>query len=199
MLHSKRKTGLRSTCSAALLAAGLFTVAAQAQTVPSAEGARPSLWVGGEYANIQAGFPYASSSRLSGIGAFADYHFTGRIGIEGAARFFRFSGFESQTEDNYLAGPRYMTRFFGNWQPYAQCLVGIGRIQYPFQIGTGNYLAVAPAAGVNFRIGRIRSRWSATGAYEYQFWINSPNIVNEPQHQITPNGFHVGLSYELVR
>jgi len=195
MLHSRRRKGLKSTCWTMLLATGLFAIAAHAQVVPSATGARPSLWVGGEYSNIQAGFPYGSNSRLSGIGAFADYHWTRHIGFEGVARFLRFNGFENQTEDNYLAGPRYMTRFYGRWQPYAQCLVGIGKIQYPFHIGTGSYLAVAPAAGANFRISK---RWSLTGEYEYQLWPNSPNIPGEPAHTITPSGFHAGLSFRLL-
>jgi opacity protein-like surface antigen len=89
-----------------------------------------------------------------------------------------------------------MARSFGRLRPYAQFLVGEGRIQYPFGIGSGNYLALAPAAGANYR---ITSRWSLRGEYEAQFWPGSPNFVNEPAHRIAPQGFHAGVAYRLFR
>jgi len=71
MLNTKRWPVL---CWMALL---LFVAAAQAQVAPSAYGPGHSLWVGGEYSNINASFPYLSDQRLWGIGAFADYNVTG--------------------------------------------------------------------------------------------------------------------------
>lgn len=177
-----------------VLAAGLFACAAQAQVVPSATGPGRSLWLGAEYSNINASFPYQSNQRLWGIGGFADYHLAGHIAVEGEARFLRFQGFYGETEDNYLGGPRYLIRRFGKLQPYAQCLVGIGKIQYPFQIGTGSYLALAPGGGANYRIGR---KWVVRGDYEYQMWLNSPKFANEPANELRPNGFHVGIAYKL--
>lgn len=130
------------------------------------------------------------------MGAFADYHATSHIGIEAETRFLRFNSFYGETEDNYLAGPRYMARSWGKLQPYAQCLVGIARMQYPFQIGSGSYLAVAPGAGANYRIAR---RWVLRGEYEYQFWPGSPDIADEPGHEITPSSFHIGIAFKLLR
>jgi len=196
MLLFNRLPELRFVCWMVAMAAVLTVSAVQAQVVPSATESGHALWVGGELSNIHAGFPYESNQRLSGIGAFADYHFTGHIGLEAEARFLRFNSFHGETEDNYLAGPRYMARNFGKLQPNAQCLVGIGRIQYPFSIGSGRYLALAPGAGANYRISR---RWSLRGEYEYQIWPNSPNITGEPKHDITPNGFHVGIAFRLLR
>jgi opacity protein-like surface antigen len=196
MLLSTRLPGLQTICWMAALAAGLFAHTAQAQTVPSATRTTHALWVGGEYSNISAGFPYASGQRLQGAGAFVDYHLTSHIGVEAEVRFLRFNSFYGETEDHYLAGPRYMARSFGRLQPYAQFLVGEGRIQYPFGIGSGNYLALAPAAGANYR---ISSRWSLRGEYEFQFWPGSPNFVNEPAHRITPQGIHAGIAYRLFR
>jgi len=112
------------------------------------------------------------------------------------ARFLRFNSFYGETEDNYMAGPRYLIRRRGKLQPYAQCLAGMGKIQYPFQIGAGSYLALAPGAGANYRIAR---RWSLRGEYEYQFWPGSPNVTNQPAHQITPSGFHAGLVFRLLK
>jgi opacity protein-like surface antigen len=180
----------------AAFAAGLFANTVWAQSVPSATRFSHALWVGGEYSNISAGFPYASGQRLWGAGAFADYHLTSHIGIEGEARFLRFNSFYGETEDNYLAGLRYMARDFKRLQPYAQVLAGDGRIQYPFGIGSGDYFAIAPAAGVNYRIAR---RWSLRAEYEYQFWPDSPNISGEPAHKITPQGFHAGIAFRVFR
>jgi len=180
----------------AALAAILLATAAQAQVVASATGPRHSLWLGAEYSNIQAGFPYDSNQRLWGIGAFADYHITSQIGVQGELRFLRFNSIYGETEDNYLAGPRYMVGRFGKLRPFAQCLAGIGRIQYPFQIGSGSYLAVAPGAGADYRIAR---RWSLTGEYEYQFWPGSTGVLGEPAHRIAPSGFHAGIAFRLLR
>jgi hypothetical protein len=196
MQHSNRSPVLKHIFWMVALAAGLLANAAQAQVVPSAEGPGRSLWAGGEYLNIYAGFPYQSNQRLWGIGAFADYHLTGHIAVEAEARFLRFNSFYGETEDNYLAGPRYMARRFGKFQPFAQCLVGLGKIQYPFNIGNGTYFALAPGAGANFRISR---KFSSRGEYEYQLWPGSPNFSNEPAHEITPNGFHAGISYRILR
>ena len=180
----------------AAIVLGLLTAAAHAQVVPSAEGPDRSLWAGAEYSNIHAGFPYESNQRLWGIGGFADYHITSHIGVEAEARFLRFNSFYGETEDNYLAGPRYSVRAFRRVQPWAQCLAGLGKIQYPFAIGSGSYFAVAPGAGLNYR---LSPRFTVRGGYEYQFWLNSPNVAGEPTHQLTPNGFHAGVAFHVFR
>lgn len=184
---------MRSICRLIPLAATLLTLAARAQAVPTATG--PLLFLGVEYSNIHAGFPYESNQRLWGIGAFADYHITSHIDAEAELRFLRFNSFYGETEDNYLAGPRYVVRRYGKLQPFAQCLAGVSKIQYPFQIGTGSYLAVAPGAGADYR---IDGRWSLTGKYEYQFWPGSPGVAGEPAHLIDPSGFHVGVAFRLL-
>ena len=193
MQFSKRSSGLRPICWVVALAASLLAGSAQAQVVPSAT-SRHALWVGGEYSNIHASFPYGSNQRLWGIGGFADYRLASHIGVVAEARFLRFNSFYGESEDNYLGGARYLTKRFGKLQPYAQGLAGIGRIQYPFQIGSGRYFAIAPGAGASYSIAR---KWSVRGEYEYQLWLNSPNIPGEPAHMLTPNGFHVGIAYRL--
>ncbi len=187
---------VRSICGMAALGLVLLVGLAQAQVVPSATGPAHPLWVGGEYSNVHSSFPYASDQRLWGFGVFADYGLTGHIGLEADARFLRFNSFYGETEDNYLAGPRYLIGTFGRFQPYAQFLLGLAKIQYPFNIGNGSYLALAPGAGASYRIGR---RWSVRAEYEYQLWPCSPDIANEPAHEITPNGFHAGIAYRLSR
>jgi opacity protein-like surface antigen len=196
MRFSTRKSGLNAICFAAELAAALSFCAAHAQVAPSATRSVHTLSVGGEYSNIEAGFPYNSSQRLDGFGVFVDYSLTGNLGIEADARFLRFNSFYGETEDNYLAGPRYRFLRFGRLQPMARCLFGVGKMHYPFAIGSDSYFAIAPAAGASYRIGR---RLSLRAEYEYQFWPGSPDITNEPAHEITPNGIHVGIAYQLFR
>lgn len=193
MLISNRLPGLRIICWMAVL---LFAGAAQAQVAPSAYGSGHSLWIGGEYSNVNASFPYQSNQRLSGISVFADYNVSGPVGVEAEARFLRFNSFYGESEDNYLAGPRYVVRRFGRLQPFAKFLVGIGKIQYPFSVGSGSYLALAPAGGVDYRLSR---RWAIRAEYEYQFWPGSPGFANEPANQLTPNGFHAGIAFRPFR
>jgi opacity protein-like surface antigen len=196
MLLLKWLPCLRPFCWSVALAVGLFTTLARAQVVPSGFDPVHALWVGGEYSNIHAGFPYQSNQRLWGVGAFADYHLSNRMDIEAETRFLRWNSFYGETEDNYLAGPRYLVERFGRIQPYGQCLVGFGILQYPFQIDNRRYFAIAPGAGVNIRISR---EWTLRGQYEYQFWPDSPNYTHEPKHEISPNGFHVGVAFRVFR
>jgi Outer membrane protein beta-barrel domain len=177
-----------------ILASVLLTASAAGQAVPAGFGPAQGLWAGVEYSNMHAGFPYQSDQRLWGIGAFANYHLGGNLGIAGEARFLRFNSYYGETQDHYLAGPRYRFPRFGRVQPFAQCLVGLGHMQYPFQIGSGTYFAVAPGGEVTYRLAR---RWALRGLYEYQIWPGSPNAANEPQHAIKPNGFHLGVAFRV--
>jgi len=33
--------------------------------------------------------------------------------------------------------------------------------------------------------------------YEYQLWPGSPGYASEPKHELTPNGFQVGVAYRV--
>jgi hypothetical protein len=190
---------LRRSCSvtiAVILSAVLLHITAWAQTVPSAYGPAHPLWVGADYSNIAASFPYQSSQRLVGAGVFADVKLYGHIGLEGDVRFMRFGGFQGSTESSYLAGPK--ANFFarGRFLPYGKLLVGLGKIHYPFEIGDANYCALAPGGGLGFRLSR---HWMLRADYEYQIWPNSPEYGNEPKHELTPNGLQVGVAYRVFR
>jgi len=190
---------LRRFCSIATLTTlsiELLLMPAHAQVVPSAYGPAHPLWVGAEYSNISASFPYQSGQRLGGVGVFADFHLNWRFALEGDARYLDFGGFEGSTESSYLAGPN--TYFFarGRFRPYGKMLVGMGSIHYPFAIGDASYLTLAPGAGTEYRLSR---RWMLRIEYEYQMWPGSPGYANEPQHELTPNGFHVGVAYRVFR
>jgi opacity protein-like surface antigen len=177
------------------LSAALLLLPAQAQVVPAAYNSPQSLWVGAEYSNITASFPYQSGQRLQGIGAFVDYNLNRHVGLEFDARFMPFGGFEGSTESSYLVGPRVFILERGRFRPYGKMLVGQGKIHYPFLIGDASYFALAPGAGTEFRLSH---RWLLRAEYEYQMWLNSPGYANEPNHQLNPNGFHIGIAYKLL-
>jgi opacity protein-like surface antigen len=180
---------------AALIAALLLMAAmAQAQTVPDAWGAGESLWVGAEYVNLQAGFPAGSSVRLSGIGAYGNFNWNHHFGLEARATFLNFGQWHGETEQNYLAGPRYTFLRRNRLRPYASFDAGLVKIQYPFKMGTGTSFAIAPGGGVEYRLNR---RFSVHGSYEYQMLFNSPNFTNEPHFGIRPQGFWGGLAYRI--
>lgn len=190
---------LRKICRIALpitFCTVLAFAPARAQVVPSAYGPGASLWAGAEYSNISASFPYQSNQRLEGVGAYVNYNLNGRYGLEGDARFLSFGGFQSSTERNYLVGPDIFFLARGRFRPYGKVLVGVGQIHYPFAIGDASYFALAPGAGTDYRLSHhLKLRLE----YEYQMWQNSPGYSNEPKHELTPNGFNVGVAYRVFR
>lgn len=167
-----------------------------AQATPSASGPARGFWVGAEYANFNASFPYQSNQRLTGYGVFADYFFRNHFGVEADARFLSFLGYHGESESNYLTGPQYRSRTFGKFQLYGQGLAGLGKIQFPFAIGSGSYFAVVPGAGAYCR---IAPRWQLRAGYDYEFWLNSPNVTNTPAHNVMPNGVYIGLGFAPLR
>jgi hypothetical protein len=169
---------------------------ARAQAVESADGPGKSLWIGGEYSNSVASFPYQNTYRLTEIGAFTDYRFSGHIGAEVETHFSLLNGFHNESERDSLAGLQYRGGRFGRVQTFGQFLVGVGQIQYPFHIGSGSYLALAPSGGATYRLDR---RWALRGEFEYQIWAGSPNLANEPAHELRPYGFHLGVTFRLRR
>jgi opacity protein-like surface antigen len=178
-----------------LLVAAVFAAQARAQSPPSAYGPSVALWAGADYSNFTASFPYESGQRITGPTAFADFHFNYRFGLNGEANLLTFGGFEGSTENSYLIGPRAVLFFRGRFVPYGKVLVGDARIHYPFRIGNASYLALAPGAGADYR---VSGRWMLRLDYEYQLWLNSPGYANEPKHELTPNGFHVGIAYRVL-
>ncbi|MGO8756541.1 MAG: outer membrane protein [Terracidiphilus sp.] len=176
------------------LAALLAAAAAHGQTAPAANGGGASLWAGAEYSNMQAGFPNGSSVRLDGIGGFAGYNWNHSFGVEGHIRFLNFNSWYGESQQDYLAGPRYTFLHNDRWRPFAAFEVGAVKIQYPFSLGTGTSFAMAPSGGLEYRLGR---KWSVRGAYEYQFLPNSPDFTDEPKFGIRPNGILAGISYRI--
>ena len=164
------------------------------QTVADARGGAASLWAGVEYGNFKAGFPRDGTVRLSGVGAFATYNWNRHYALEVHTRFLNLRSWYGETEQDYLAGPRYTFLRGEKLRPFAAFQVGFVKIQYPFQMGTGTSFAMAPGGGVEYRLGR---KWSVRGAYEFQMLSNSPDFTNEPRFGIRPSGATVGIAYRI--
>jgi opacity protein-like surface antigen len=184
------------SCRIGFIMAGLLaaTAAAYGQSDASAFGTGNSLWIGGEYTNLQAGFPINSTIRVSGIGVIGNYNWNHQFGLEMHARFLSFGSWHGETEQDYLVGPRYTLLHSNKWRPYADFKVGLVKIQYPFSMGSGNSFTMAPGGGLERR---LNLKLSARAAYEYQILSNSPNFTNEPKFGIKPNGFSAGITYRI--
>lgn len=179
-----------------VLAVLLASSALHAQSREAASGGGQSLWVGGEFSNMQVGFPYGSNWRMSGIGAFALFNWNHSIGVQAETNFLRFNSFYGESQTSFLVGPRYTFLHSSKWRPYAQFSIGDVRTKYPFDIGSGNSFALAPAGGLDYHLKR---RWAVQAQYEYQFLTNSPNFTDEPHFGMRPNGIQIGVSYRLHR
>lgn len=177
-----------------VLGAVLIALGARAQSAPSAWEPPRSLWVGAEFSNFKAGFPNDSTVRLNGLGGTVRYTWNHRFALDGQMRFLNLNSWYGETEQQYMAGPRYTFLNTNRWRPFARFEVGAVHIQYPFQMGTGTSLALAPGAGLEYRLDR---RWSLQATYDYQILTNSPDFTNEPHFGIRPNGVSAGLQFKL--
>lgn len=162
------------------------------QVVPAAKGGDARLLVGGEYSYFKTDFP--STVHMQGIGAFADFNATPRLGLEGEARFIYFDDFHGENETTYMIGPKVYLFPFWRIKPYGKFLLGRGSIQYPFSIGKGSYFAYAPGVGVDYR---ARRNWYFKVDYEFQFWPSAPGIPGEPSNGLTPSGISGGIAYRI--
>ena len=127
---------------------------------------------------------------LGGVGVYADFNATWRIGVEGEARFLRYNQENDTHLSTYLVGPRLS---FGKhrFNPYGKVLAGLGRFNFPYDYATGNYFVIAPGAGVDYKVNqRVKLRLID---FEYQEW---PQFSFGPIH---PYGVSAGISFSILR
>jgi hypothetical protein len=170
-------------------------VAAYSQVAQSVTGGGSSLWAGGEYANFN---PDYGGSRLSGIGALVDFNLTHKFGAVGEARWLRWSGGGDlgETQNDYLAGAKYRVFQHSRFSVAAKFLVGGVWIKFPIGRGSGSYFAYAPGGIVDYR---LSPHFLVRGGYEYQLLPSAPDIPNQPNNGLTPNGFTAGIEYRILR
>ena len=168
----------------------LLPAMGKAQVVAAGVGGNQSLYVGGFGSYFAPDYGFYN---LYGVGVFADYNLTPKLGAEAEARFLRFHQLNYIHEDNYLIGPRYSFYHKRRYNVYGKGLVGIGEFTFPYNAAHGGYGVIALGGGVDYR---ITHRIYARGDYEYQIW---PGFVGEgPRpHGLTPDGVSFGVSYRI--
>jgi hypothetical protein len=182
----------------------LLSATLSAQTLPSAEGHEPSLWVGAEVSSFNPDYGCNNNSpftcwnhQLLGIAPYADANrlVLQRVGAEAEARFLHWRGPSSMTQATYMAGPRITLLHYRRAVFNGKILFGDARITIPAIGLTGNYFAYAPGLTMDYRVAR---RLSARVDYEYQLWPSfKGNFFGNGG--LTPNGLSFGLSYALIR
>ena len=175
-----------SILTLALLLAGGRSLHAQA--LPTASGLGSQLSVGGEGSYYQMDY---GKRYVGGFAAYAEVDPTWRYGAEAEVRFSRLGAEESVTETTFMAGPRVtLSRHQGRIRPYAKFLVGVGKINFPFNYATGSYLAYAPGGGLDYV---INERWTVRAVdVEYQNW---PKFT---YGALNPCGISVGVAFRLT-
>jgi hypothetical protein len=176
-----------------VISAFMVPTALMAQVASSVTGRAATLWAGGEYSNYA---PDYGSGRLSGIGGLFDFNVTPKIGVVGEARWLRWGSASDsgETQSDYLAGVKYRVIRFHKLDLNAKFLIGGVWINFPVNIGSGSYFALEPGAHVDYHFAR---RFIVRGSYEYQLLPTAPNIPGQPSNGLTPNGFSVGVLYNI--
>ena len=159
---------------------------ANAQAVPTATGPGTSIVAGGGASLFNS--PYGQRD-LGGGFLFADIQPHWRFGVELEARYLRVHTSEKLSEKNYLAGPRVLIRS-GQWQPYAKFLIGDGHIEFPFQYGHGDFLAIVPGGGLDLEVNDYVN--VRVIDVEYQLWREFPFGT------MSPYGISAGMSLRLT-
>ncbi len=178
-----------------LLLAPLFLKPSYAQVSPASTGFERRLWAGVEFSNFQN--DYVKYIRSDGIGFYGDYLITRHFGVEGEVRLLDLNNVLGLTEQTYMAGPIINVYQYHHFTAYGKFLIGVGKANYPFNIGFGSYLAYEPGGGVEYR---LNSRFKLRGEYDYQLWPGAPGIeitAPRPSSGLTPKGYSGGISYRI--
>lgn len=186
----------------------LLSAVSFSQTQPAAEAQNHSVWVGAEFSTFNPDYGCGSASpfvcwdhQLLGFAplAYVNGVLLHRIGVEAEARILHWRGPDGGvTESSYLAGPRIGLL---RWKKaYLVGKIGFGdaNIAIPRHgPGDGNHFAFAPGFIAEFK---LRPRLVVRSDYEYQVWPSfkgAPTSTTSGCCGLTPNGFSLGLSYEV--
>jgi hypothetical protein len=153
--------------SAILLAISLASAyTASAQSVPSGYQDGLTLSAGGTASGYYLGY---GDRKMIGPAVFFDADTRLHFGVEGEARWLMFNQTANVHDTTWLIGPRYsIFPLNRKWYPYVKGLVGFAQFNFPYNYAKGDYLVIAPGAGLDYRLSRrIRIR---VADFEYQFW-----------------------------
>lgn len=172
-------------CSVMLAATAVY-----AQVARSVTGGGGTFWAGGEFSRFASDF----GGVVAGPGVILDFNVTPKVGAVGEARWMHWEGNSGQTHSDYLIGGKYRAYRWRRFDFDAKFLVGGVWINFPLDIGTGSYFAMAPGGFVDYHLNR---KFLIRGDYEYQFLPSAPNIPGEPNNGLTPHGFSIGVEYRV--
>jgi hypothetical protein len=148
-----------------LLAACLAAVqSASAQVIYSGDKGGFTLAAGGTASGYQVQF---GQQKLIGFAGVVDADTSRRFGVEAEGRWLAWNNPTQIQVKTWMGGPRYH-HTWGKWQVYGKGLVGIGQFTFTDNLAHGNYLVIAPGAGVDYRWKRRISFRVAD--VEYQVW-----------------------------
>jgi hypothetical protein len=187
---SREKLGIepvRNALFMAVLLGAAFGLArtASAQVVYTGDQGGYSLSVG---ATASGYFVQYGQQKLGGVGAVVDLDTRRRIGIEAEGHWLLFNSPDQTQVKTWLGGARYhFSR--GKFQFYGKGLVGVGQFTFPYNYAQGNYLVIAPCAGVDYRWKRKISFRVAD--VEYQMW---PQFTFGSMGSF---GVNVGVQYHI--
>jgi len=187
---SREKLGIkqvrRALFVAFLVAIGLGTAhTASAQVVYSGYKGGYSLTVGAMASGYQVQY---GQQKLGGFAGVVDLDTRRRIGIEAEGRWLNFNSPDQTQVKTWMGGARYhFSR--GKFQIYGKGLVGIGQFTFPYNYAQGNYLVIAPGAGVDYQWKRKISFRLAD--FEYQIW---PRFT---YGSMASPGVDVGVQYHI--
>lgn len=156
------------------------------QATHTANGPGSYIAVGAIASGFQSDY---GRQHLGGIGVFADANLYRRVGIEAEYRTLRYNATQGLRESSRMVGPKISTHGRG-FRPYAKLLAGFGLFDYPYGNAKGSYLAIAPGAGLDWRIanGPVTIRIID---FEYQLW---PQFTFGTLH---PYGISSGVSVKV--
>lgn len=180
-----------------LLVALGISVAAHAQAPVAARQRELSVTAGAMASGFNSNYTdpdYVGSNYLFGPGAYVDVHFTHWVQLEAEGRWMRWSSFgDSETQDNYLIGPRVPIKRFGKYQTYGKVLIGLAKMKFPADdplYSSGSFTDLAFGGTLERSWGRRLSVRMID--FEFQDW---PKFV--PNESIHPFGISVGVGYKI--
>ncbi len=171
------------------------------QVASSAKGGNSTVWVGGQVSSFN---PDYGNEDIAGVGVFADYNITPKLGIEGQLRWLHWHNANDgqETQDDYLGGVKYRLLRWNRFSLNGKFLLGGVWITYPYftdtkiSMGSGSYFAYAPGGDVEYRASK---RWAVRAGYQYQILPSAPGTAfGGNSNGLTPHGFDVGVSYRVL-
>ena len=179
------RRGLTWPCLLVIAVVWMFgTGPARGQTVESANAGHGLFWAGGGISAATLGY---GNRKMLGATAWADIDTLRRFGFEGEARWLNYHQTANVHAETYLIGMRYHLNY-ERYQPYVKALVGDGHFNYPYNLGTGNYLVVAYGGGLDYG---LNHRFKVRADFEYQQW---PQFTYGSMNSL---GATVGLRYRI--